>query len=495
MWEKEERVVQREDHGIMLRGQLTRRRLLAGLVGMSAATLLAACGQNQSASSMTNAPGAQSATPTAPTTAASAATPSTAVTATSAPAVVTQTGSKVKVTYWGSFSGNLGEAEQEVVRRFNASQNDVEVNYQYQGSYEDTAQKLTQALAAKQTPDIVLLSDVWWFKFYLNDVLQPLNDFFAQAKIDLGDYVDPLINEGTRKGQVYWVPFARSTPLFYYNKAAWSEAGLPDRGPETWDEFLQWVPKLRKQDGGKTTRFAFAHPNAASYAAWVFQPVVWQWGGSYSDPDFTIHLQEQPAVEAGRFWLRSIAEGWAISSKDLNADFLNGVTAAMLASTGSLAGLEQSAKFPVGTAMLPKGPAGFGCCTGGSGLAVLKGKSAEVQRAAFQYLAFATSPEMTTFWSQKTGYMPVRKSAVQSAAMQQYFQSHPNFKTAVDQLPKTRPQDAARVWIPNGDQIIGKGLERVTIQREDPQNVFNDVARTLTDAAKPVVEQLKRREG
>jgi ABC-type glycerol-3-phosphate transport system substrate-binding protein len=45
------------------------------------------------------------------------------------------------------------------------------------------------------------------------------------------------------------------------------------------------------------------------------------------------------------------------------ADFLNGLTATIMASTGGLAGFEKNAKFKVGTAMLPKAD-GFGCCTG-----------------------------------------------------------------------------------------------------------------------------------
>jgi len=35
----------------------------------------------------------------------------------------------------------------------------------------------------------------------------------------------------------------------------------------------------------------------------------------------------------------------------------------------------------------------------------------------------------------------------------------------------------------------------VTVQQEDPASVFADVAKTLEREAKPVVEQLKRREG
>ncbi len=469
--------------------RLTRRRvLLLTLGGLSGAALLAACGQGQATPTPMPAGGSAAPSPTPAQASGATASPT-------APAVVKTPGSTVKVVYWGSFSGVLGEAEQGMVKRFNESQNEVQVDYQYQGNYEETAQKLTQALAAGTTPDIVLLSDVWWFKFYLNDVLLPLNDLFAASQIDTKDYVDPLIEEGTRKGVIYWVPFARSTPLFYYNKQVWQEAGLPDRGPKTWQEFTEWVPKLVKTEGGKTVRYAFVHPSAASYIAWLFQPVVWQWGGRYSDPDFTIRIQEDPAVEAGRFYLASVKDGWAVGSKDIVAEFVNGAAVAMMASTASLRGILKSATFPVGTAFLPEGPKGFGCCTGGSGLAILKNKPKEIQQAAFKYLAFATAPENTMWWSQNTGYMPVRKSATASQEMQQFYQQNPNFKTAVEQLPKTRPQDAARVWIPNGDQIIGKGLERVTVQFEDPATVFADVAATLTREAKPVVEQLKRREG
>ncbi len=462
---------------------LSRRAFLSGLVAWAGtAALLSSCSSGKSEIPRNQGPASGTrSSPTLPAT-------------TGTPAVVSSTGSRVRVVYWGSFSGDLGKAEQAVVQRFNESQDDVELVYQYQGSYEETAQKLAQAVAARQTPDVVLLSDVWWFKFYLNGVIAPLDDFFQARQIDLADYVDPLINEGIRKGSVYWVPFARSTPLFYYNKEAWSEAGLPDRGPRTWDEFRQWVPELVRSDGGTTSRYAFAHPNAASYVAWLFQGVIWQFGGRYSDPDFTIRLAEPAGVQAGQFYRSTVADGWAVASQDLNADFVNGLTAAMMASTASLGGLSRSAPFEVGTAFLPEGPAGFGCCTGGSGLAILADKPREIQEAAFDYLAFATSTETTIFWSQSTGYMPVRKSAVESEEMKRFYEKNPNFRTAVEQLPKTRPQDAARVFIPNGDQIIGKGLERVTINQEEPQVVFAEVAQTLEDEAQPVLTQLAQRE-
>jgi sn-glycerol 3-phosphate transport system substrate-binding protein len=407
-----------------------------------------------------------------------------------APAVIQETGSQVNVVYWGSYSGTLGEAEQAIVDMFNESQDDVVLEYQFQGSYEETAQKLTAALQARQAPDVSLLSDVWWFRFYLASALAPLNDLIAANEIDTSDFVDSLYIEGVRDDVSWWLPMARSTPLFYYNVDAFAEVGL-EEAPEFWSQLVEVAPELVQKDGDTVTRAAFSHPNGASYIAWLFQGVIWQHGGRYSDPDFTIRINEPEGVAAGEFYRSTVADGWARMTADQETDFINGLAASMMASTGSMRQVTDGVgdKFEFRTAFLPKAEE-FGCCTGGAGLAIMAGSPPEKQEAAFQFIEFVTSTEGTTFWSQNTGYMPVRKSAVESEAMLAFFAENPNFQTAVEQLPLTQPQDAARVFIPNGDQIIGAGLERITVNLEEPQAVFDDVANTLTQEAQPVLEAL-----
>jgi len=401
----------------------------------------------------------------------------------------------LKLTVWSSFSGKNGEAETELVKRFNESQSNVVVDYQFQGNYEETAQKVTAALQARTAPDVSLLSDVWWFKFYLSQNLLPLDDLLSAQNIDLADYQDSLINEGVRQGNHYWMPFARSTPLFYYNKEKWAAAGLPDRGPETWDEFVEWAPTLLQKEGDELKVSAFAHPDGASYIAWLFQGVAWQFNGSYSDPDFTMRMTDEATLEAGQFYKDTVHNyGWAVPSKDISSDFINGLTAASMMSTGSMGGIKANATFEFGTAFLPK-KYQFGCCTGGAGLAILASTPAEKQEAAMSYIAFVSNPENTTYWAQNTGYMPVRKSALQSEAMQSYFVEFPQFKTATEQLALTRPQDAARVFVPNGDQIIGSALERITVQSDDVAVAFADVNAILESEAQPVLEALRAIEG
>lgn len=446
--------------------KLNRRQLLQGLGAVAGVTTLAAC--------------APVAAPTGGAASGSEAAPA---------------AEGVTVTLWSSYSGANGEAETALVEQFNEMSEDVQIDYQFQGNYEETAQKVTAALQAQTAPDISLLSDVWWFKFYLNQMLLPLDDLLDVAGVDVSDYQDPLINEGIRQGQIYWIPFARSTPLFYYSKPMWEAAGLPDRGPETWDEFAEWAPALVQTEGDEMTVAAFSHPDGASYIAWLFQGVAWQFGGKYSEPDFTMHMTDDATIEAGQFYYDTVHSlGWARPSKDMGADFINGTTAAAMMSTGSMGGLKANAEFEFGTAFLPE-KYSFGCCTGGAGLALLSNTPEEKRQGAMEYIAFASSPESTVFWSQSTGYMPVRKSAAESEEMQAYYEEFPQFKTAVEQLPLTQPQDAARVWVPNGDQIIGAGLERITVNSDDVATAFADVQTTLEQEAQPVIETLQAIEG
>ena len=255
---------------------------------------------------------------------------------------------------------------------------------------------------------------------------------------------------------------------------------------------VEVAPELVKKDGDTVTRSAFAHPNGASYIAWLFQggdlAVRWR----LLRPRFH-HPHQRAEGGRRRRVLPLVGRGWlGHDAGRPDSDFYNGLTASMMASTGGLRGIidEVGDKFDVRHRVPAEGGGRSAAAPAAPVWRCWPARPPEKQEAAFKYIAFATSPEITTYWSQNTGYMPVRKSAIASEEMQEFFAENPNFKTAVDQLPMTRPQDSARVFIPNGDQIIGKGLERITINQDDPQPVFDEVAATLTEEAQPVLEAI-----
>ena len=405
-----------------------------------------------------------------------------------APALIQNTGSNAEITFWTSFgSGVNGEAQAKLVEDFNALGEGITVTAQTYQSYEEVAQALITGLQTGDVPDVAILSDVWWFRFYLSQSLVDLTPFVENGE----DYVESLFVEYQRNGGQWAIPFARSTPLLYYHAEGLEKAGLTPEIFTTWSGFRDAAADFVSGSGLSA---AFGFGNAASYGAWVLHGPVWAFDGRYSDEEFNILIDQGGALDCGEFMRQFVESGNAIAVTDPVTEFQTGAFGAILGSTGSLGGIRDAAQFEFGTAFLPEEKK-FGCCTGGSGLSVLANASEENQQAAARFINYCTSTEVTSYWAQTTGYMPVRTSAIESEDFQTFLDQNPNNRTAIEQLPKTQPQDTARVFIPNGDQIIGRGWEQILVNNVPAADAFGEVAQTLNEEKQPVLEALAEIEG
>jgi sn-glycerol 3-phosphate transport system substrate-binding protein len=380
-------------------------------------------------------------------------------------------GGKVdSLTFWSNHPGSSKPIETELIKAFQ-SEHDITVRLVDAGAnYEELAQKFNAALTGGDVPDVIVASDVTWFNFALNDAITPMDDLWKSNDVDADAYVDSLREDYNFEDKHYALPYARSTPLFYYNKAMWSAAGLPDRGPETWAEFAEWAPKLMSANKGKAP---LVLPDGSNYLDWYFQGMIWTFGGAYSkewEPAFT----DPKSLEAGQFLQDQVKAKHILISNDANNQFGAGQGAALLQSTGTLKGLTETAKFEFGTAFLP-GPRP-GCPTGGAGLAIPNKISDERKEAAMKFIAFVTNTDNTVKFAQATGYMPVQKDALEHADTKAYLEKNPNARTALEQLEFTKSQDYARVFIPGGGARIGGGLDRITTGGQDVKTVFQSLS-------------------
>jgi sn-glycerol 3-phosphate transport system substrate-binding protein len=375
------------------------------------------------------------------------------------------------LTMWSNHPGESKPVETQLLDAFTA-ETGIAVNLVTAGAnYEEVAQRFNAALSGGELPDVVIASDVTWFNFALNEAITPMNELWSAASLDVDGYVDSLVADYEFEGSNYALPYARSTPLFYYNKPAWSAAGLPDRGPETWAEFAEWAPRLAAANPGITP---MAVPDGSNYLDWHFQGMIWTFGGAYSEewePTFT----KTESLEAGRYLQERSRQGQLAISNDPNSVFGAGQAACLLQSTGSLGGLTETAGFEFGTAFLPGPPPG--CPTGGAGLAIPARISDERKEKAMELIAFLTNTDNTVTFSQATGYMPARKDALDAPETQAFLEENPNSRTALEQLEaNTQSQDYARVFLPGGGARIGGGLDRITIGGEDVETVFTELA-------------------
>lgn len=406
------------------------------------------------------------------------------------PALI-QGGGKVQVPYWTSFgSGVNGEAQTKLIEDFNASSDDVEVVPTTYESYETIAQALITGLQTGDNPALTLFSEAWWFRFYLAGVVVDLNTMITD-ETNAEDYVPTLFQEYQRNGGQYAIPFARSTPLLYHNNEFLEAAGLSGDVYKTWSSIAEQGPAVIE---GSDAEFALAFGNAVGYGAWYLQGAVWAFNGAYSDEDLNILLTEEGAVEAGEHMRALINDGTAAAVTDPIQDFLNGTTAATFASTGSLGNITSTATFDFSTAFLPE-EYSFGVGTGGAGLAILNNVPEEVQQAAWQFIEYCTSTEVTTEWAQATGYMPVRLSARDSDEMQAFFEENPNSRTAVDQLERVSAVDSVMVMVPNGAQIIGQGWEQILVNNVPAADAWEETKSILDTEKEPVLEAIANVEG
>lgn len=370
-----------------------------------------------------------------------------------------QEGEAGKIVFWSNHPGNSKDIENEIISAFQEENPDLTVELIDGGkNYEEVAQKFNAALSGGDLPDIIVASDVNWFNFALNKQFTPLDDLWAAADFAQDDYVDALLGDYEFGGQHWGVPFARSTVVFYYNKDVWTRAGLEDRGPNTWDEMIEWAPKITDAMEGKGT--AIGMYNGANYLDWTIQNLLWENDGGFSkewDLTFT--------ADGTKSGLQKLVDlnndGHVTFSADSVVEFSAGLVGCAFASTGSIASVKQQATFEWGTAFLPGAGDNNTCPTGGAGVAIPSGISDERKANAMKFIAFLTNPDNAAKFAKATGYMPVRKSATESQEMKDYLAETPQAQTAIDQLPHTRPQDYARVFVPNPGTRIGGGLDRV----------------------------------
>ncbi|PWD51575.1 ABC transporter substrate-binding protein [Serinibacter arcticus] len=380
-----------------------------------------------------------------------------------------------EITFWSNHPGGSIDLEKELIAGFE-EETGISVELVTAGAnYEEVSQKFQTAQTSGDVGDLVVLSDATWFPAYLNGSILPLDDVFEAADVDTSTYQDTLFGDYLYEGDHYAVPYARSTPLFYYNKDHYTAAGLEDRAPETWDEAKEFSEAIATAVPAATP---FGYPAEDQYPAWTMSNLVWGFGGGWSDEWDLSKVADENTVAALEFAQTSVDDGWAaVASGDPATAFSSGAVSQVIASTGSLSGILEAATFEVGTGFLPGGPeTSEGVVpTGGAGVAIASASDPERQLAAAMFAAYLTNAESTAFFSAGTGYLPVQKDADMSAV----YAEAPQFEVAVEQLERTRSQDFARVFLPGGDLELAQGLQAILTRGADVTETLTGLETSL----------------
>ena len=156
-----------------------------------------------------------------------------------------------EIQWWHAMSAQLGETVDRIAADFNASQDEYEVVPVYKGDYTETMTAAIAAFRAGEQPHIVQVFEVGTATMMAAEgAVYPVHQLMADAgePFDPSAYLPAVASYYTTPdGELLSLPFNSSTPILWYNKDAFANAGLdPDSPPKTWAEVADAGKKLQE---------------------------------------------------------------------------------------------------------------------------------------------------------------------------------------------------------------------------------------------------------
>jgi sn-glycerol 3-phosphate transport system substrate-binding protein len=398
----------------------------------------------------------------------------------------------VKVIWWHSMSGELGKAVDKLVTDFNASQKNVQVEAVFQGTYDESLNKMKASMDTKSGPSLIQVFEIGSRFMIDSKAITPMQNFIDADKFDLSQLEENITNYYKIDDKLNSMPFNTSNPILYYNKDMFKAAGLdPEKPPTTYEDIKKAAQALTK-DGKFGASFAIY--------GWFMEQFFANQGTEYlnnGNGRTSLATESLINTDAGvqtlAWWKDMIdaktATNLGRKTDDTKKAFVAGQIAMTLDSTASLRGIVSSTegKFQVGTAPLPKpnGAKDGGVVVGGASLYILNNKPQEEQNAAWEFIKYLTSPQVQAYWHVNTGYFPITKKAYDEQLVKDNLAKYPQFKTAVDQLHNTKANKATQGAVmgvfPEARQIVEGAIEEALNNKKSPKDALDGAAKNITD--------------
>jgi sn-glycerol 3-phosphate transport system substrate-binding protein len=426
-----------------------------------------------------------------------------AATSTTCPLAALKKASKpVEITMWHSMNRALGTTLQQLTDAFNASQTDVKVNLVNQIDYVQTFTKYKAGLASGDLPDIVQLQETDQQQMIDTGTVLPASVCAKADKYSFSDFLPRVISYFTVQGTQYAMPFNTSGPVLFYNKKAFTAAGLdPNSPPKTLDEVRAAAEKLKAGGvesplGLKTEPGYFEHWRALAGKLYVNNS-----NGRKARATKTV-FNDATGRQIFTWLSGMVKDGLATTNPDLgtgNFDNLLGIqsgshamafdTSAALGTISTVLAAGNAPNVELGVAPFPSpgsGKAKGGALVSGGALYMVNKAAPAKQAAAWEFLKYLDTTENMTKWAIGTGYLPIRKSSAASADMQAYWSANPTYKVAYDQL-LDGPTNVATAGSVIGNytgvrDAVRDAENSMFLEGKDPKGALSDAA-TNSDAA------------
>jgi multiple sugar transport system substrate-binding protein len=274
---------------------------------------------------------------------------------------------KGKLTVW-MLKQFVEEQNNEFLNRAKkfGEENNADVNVEIIAT-PDFLPKYTAAIESGKTPDVSFFGSSNVVQFASQGLLLDVSDLLQRIEQKNGPMFDTMKKVATVGGKSYGIPLWAESTVLYYRKDILKAAGF-DNPPATWDEFrtiAKAVTDPQKGVYGAGLGFSKANSDAENQ----MEPLIWSFGGSYTDKDSkTVIFNSPGTIQAAKFisdifLIDKSAPPAAVGWDDVgnNKSYLSG-QAAMIINGGSVLNAAKKDNPDLynntGIAPMPAGPKG-----------------------------------------------------------------------------------------------------------------------------------------
>lgn len=394
---------------------------------------------------------------------------------------------KEKIIFWHAMGGNFQPTLNKIVEEYNKSQDKIEVEALYQGSYQEALNKFKSVQGTDKAPALIQLNEISTEYMYNSGAITPMQEFVKKDNYDLTKLEDTLINYYTINGTLYSMPFNSSASILLYNKDAFKEVGLdPEKAPKSYKELAEAAKKLTKG----TERYGFA----MIMDAWFIEQLLANENTLYVNEENgragkspTAVAYNGEKIKTIFNWLNDMyrdntATSYGKEYQNTRAAFLSGKVSMYIDSSAGIQQLTELANFEIGSAYVPSENGEFtGVPIGGASLWITNSVSDEEQAAAWDFVKYAVSKESQALWASSTGYYSVNKEAYDLDLLKKDLEKTPQKLVAVNEIKdtqKTAATSGAIVGVfPELRKVMTDSMEKVYVGKEKIDKIIDKMVK------------------
>ncbi|GAA4095673.1 sugar ABC transporter substrate-binding protein [Actinomadura miaoliensis] len=175
--------------------------------------------------------------------------------------------------------------------------------------YESFLQKIVaESALGTGTYDLVGWTDA--FGASIRAGVQPLDGVMKRTGMTLDDFPPPFqeaATAGDPKGTTYGIPFRGYAYALYYRKDEYAELGL--KPPETWDEYIAQLEKLKANDSRHPLAGQYGRGSGQNLFTWL--SMLWSNGGDLFDKDGRVAFDGPQGIEATEKYISMIRKRYS----------------------------------------------------------------------------------------------------------------------------------------------------------------------------------------